>query len=250
MRYGSIYRGFERFIQVLKYGSLSTVVGVGEAGPGGASKGEQTRRAVLEAAILRFGREGFRATSVADVARDAGVGGTVPYAYFPNKEALFLAAIDEDAARLIDQAVPPALAEPVTGWPQELIRAAVAALEERPLARRILGGLEPEVTARVLEIPALEELRKTAAERLRADQACGKARPDMDPVATAGGVVTIMLSLLMSVVQVGVEVASLYGPGVAAVLEAATGPVEGPPAGEPITTPVEGPGRRPGSSPA
>lgn len=203
------------------------VRGAGVGGPGGgaSSKGEQTRRAVLEAAIGRFGREGYRATSVADVARDAGVGGTVPYAYFPNKEALFLAAIDEDAARLIDQAVPRALDEPVSGWPQKMIRAAVEALEQRPLARRILGGLEPEVTARVLEIPALEELRKTAAERLRADQACGRARPDMDPAATAGGVVTIMLSLLMSVVQVGVEVAAVYGDGVAAVLEAATTPV-------------------------
>ncbi len=196
--------------------------GGGGPGSGAGSKGEQTRRAVLEAAITRFGRDGFRATSVADVARDAGVGGTVPYAYFPNKEALFLAAVDEDAARLIDQAVPRALAEPVPGWPQELIRAAVEALDERPLARRILGGLEPEVTARVLEIPALEELRKSAAERLCADQAAGQARPDMDPVATAGGVVTIMLSLLMSVVQVGAGVAAVYGDGVAAVLEAAT----------------------------
>ena len=62
------------------------------------SKGEQTRRAILDAAIARFGREGYRATSVADIARDAGVGGTVAYAYFPSKEALFLAAIDEDAA--------------------------------------------------------------------------------------------------------------------------------------------------------
>ena len=46
----------------------------------------------LAAAIERFGRDGFRATSVADIARDAGVGGTVAYSYFPNKEALFLAA--------------------------------------------------------------------------------------------------------------------------------------------------------------
>ena len=66
-------------------------------------KGEQTRRAILDAAIARFGREGYRATSVADIARDAGVGGTVAYAYFPNKEALFLAAIDEDAAAVISE---------------------------------------------------------------------------------------------------------------------------------------------------
>ena len=62
------------------------------------TKGAQTRQAILEAAIARFGRDGYRATSVADIARDAGVGGTVAYAYFPDKEALFLAALDEDAA--------------------------------------------------------------------------------------------------------------------------------------------------------
>ena len=34
------------------------------------TKGAQTRRAILQAAIIRFGRDGFRATSVADIARD------------------------------------------------------------------------------------------------------------------------------------------------------------------------------------
>src|SRR3546814_11997860 len=63
-----------------------------------STKGEQTRRAILAAAIERFGREGYRATSVADIARDAGVGGTVAYAYFPNTETLFLEAFDEDAS--------------------------------------------------------------------------------------------------------------------------------------------------------
>src|SRR5271166_6916186 len=67
------------------------------------TKGAQTRRAILQAAITRFGRDGFRATSVADIARDAAVGGTVAYAYFPNKEALFLAAVDEDAAAVIEE---------------------------------------------------------------------------------------------------------------------------------------------------
>src|SRR2546423_1656768 len=62
------------------------------------AKGLQTRQAILDAAIARFGRDGYRATAVADIVRDAGVGGTVAYAYFPNKEALFLAAVDEDAA--------------------------------------------------------------------------------------------------------------------------------------------------------
>jgi AcrR family transcriptional regulator len=190
-----------------------------------ASKGEQTRKAILEAAIARFGREGYRATSVADIARDAGVGGTVAYAYFPSKEALFLAAVDHDAAGVIEEGLVHLLEDAaVDDWRQTLIFTLVAAVERHPLARRLLAGLEPEVTERVLEIPALTELRKACAERLRTEQAAGTVRADIDPVPLANGVVTIILSLLMSVVQLGQHAAVTYGPDVAAVFEAALAP--------------------------
>src|ERR1700689_185088 len=116
------------------------------------TKGEQTRRAILDAAIARFGREGYRSTSVADIARDASVGGTVAYAYFPNKEALFFAAVEEDAAGGIPEGLSAAFAETTPpGWWQNLVPPLVGALEGPPLARRLLAGLEPEVTGRVLE---------------------------------------------------------------------------------------------------
>src|SRR2546421_264852 len=113
-------------------------------------KGEQTREAILWAAIVRFGRDGYRSTAVADIARDAAVSGTLAYAYFPNKEALFLAAVDEDAA-------------------------------------------------------------------------AGLVRSDIDAAAIANGMVTIILSLLMSVVQLGGGAAGTYGSDVTAVFEAALG---------------------------
>ena len=186
------------------------------------SKGEQTRRNILDAAIARFGREGFRATSVADIARDAGVGGTVAYAYFPSKEALFLAAVDEDAAAVISEGVTDVVADPtVEAWRQTLVFTLVGSLDRHPLARRLLAGLEPEVTDRVLEIPALNELRKAVAERLRTEQAAGTVRHDVDPVGMANGIVAIMLSLLMSVVQLGADAAGPYATDVAAVFEAA-----------------------------
>jgi AcrR family transcriptional regulator len=193
-----------------------------------STKGAHTRRAVLDAAITRFGREGFRSTSVADIARDANVGGTVAYAYFSSKEALFLAAVDEDAAALIAEAVDPALFEPIEEWPQKLLLALIEALDHHPLARRLLAGLEPEVTPRVLDIPALAELRKASADRLRSDQAAGRARPDIDPEAAANGNVSIMLALLMAVVQIGPATTSQYVEDVAAVLKAAVNPLAPP----------------------
>ena len=192
------------------------------------AKGEQTRRAVLDAAIDRFGRDGYRATSVADIARDARVGGTVPYAYFADKEALFLAAVDEDAAGVIEEGLSHLLsgeAHP-RDWRSTLVFTLVDAVERHPLARRMLAGLEPDVTERVLLIPALEELRKACAERLRTEQAAGAVRADIDPVRVANGMVAIVLSLLMSVVQLGVSAASLYANDVAAVFEAALDPID------------------------
>ena len=188
------------------------------------TKGAQTRRAILEAAVARFGRDGYRATSVADIARDANVGGTVAYAYFPNKEALFLAAVDEDAAAVIEEGVASTLGPAGTDilrWHDVLLFTLVAAVERHPLAKRLLAGLEPEVTPRVLEMPALNELRKACTELLRAGQAAGTVRPDIDPAVVANGIIALMLSVLMSVTQLGSETAITYSHDVAAVFEAA-----------------------------
>lgn len=192
------------------------------ATPTTAAKGEQTRRAILDAAIARFGRDGYRTTSVADIARDADVGGTVTYAYFPNKEALFLAALDEDAAAVIHEGVTSVFDDrDAEAWRETLIFTLVDAVEQHPLARRVLAGLEPHATGRVLELPALAELRAAFAERLRAGQATGVVRADIDPVTVGGGAVVIIVSLLMSILQFGREGVDLYGGDVVAVFRAA-----------------------------
>jgi AcrR family transcriptional regulator len=188
------------------------------------TKGAQTRRAILDAAIARFGREGYGATSVADIARDASVGGTVAYAYFPNKEALFVAAVDEDAAAVIREGLSCVTDDPVADWRQMLVFTLVGAVEHHPLARRLLAGAEPGVADRLLEIPALAELRKACAERLRAEQVAGSVRDDIDPVSIANGVVAIILSLLMSVIQLGSSATTAYAADVAAVFKAALDP--------------------------
>ena len=203
-----------------------------------ATKGELTRQAILEAAIERFGRDGFRATSVADIARDADVGGTVAYTYFPNKEALFLAALDEDAAAVIQTGLSVIDDPHSPDWRTGLVFTLMNAVDEHPLAKRVLAGLEPDVTDRVLEIPALEELRKACAELLRAGQRDGSVRADIDPVSMGNGIVSVMLSLLMSVVQVGRNVALAYGADVAALISAAldTAPVRSSSATSPQVT--------------
>src|SRR5262249_24725914 len=155
--------------------------------------------------------------SVTDIARSARVGASVPYAYFADKEALFLAAVDEDAAGVIEEGCSRLLSDQHfdTDWRRTLIFTLVAAVERPPLAKRLLAGLEPHITERVLAIPALEELRKVVTERLRVEQAAGDVRADIDPATMAGGIVAIMLSLLMSVVQLGTETVAGYTDNVA-----------------------------------
>lgn len=198
------------------------------------SKGETTRRTILGAAIARFGRDGFRSASVAEIARDAGVSGTAAYAYFPNKEALFLAAVDEDAASVIREGVSslvdpsrPLVPRARDDWRSTLVFTLVDAVQRHPLARRLLAGLEPEVTARVIGTPALNELRVACAEQLRREQQAGLVRADVDPVVIARGIVAIMLSLLMSVVQLGADDMLEHADDVRAVFDAALSPPKG-----------------------
>jgi AcrR family transcriptional regulator len=189
------------------------------------TKGERTRQVVLDAAIARFGRDGYRDTALAAIARDARLSGTAAYAYFPSKEALFVAAVDEDAAAVIGEGLSTLDDDvDVDHWRETLIFALVAAVERHPLARRILGGLEPEFSVRLLTIPALEQLREACRERIRRQQAAGVVRGDIEAEPIANGLVAIVLSLLMSLVQTGTDPAALLGRDVAAVIEAALRP--------------------------
>jgi AcrR family transcriptional regulator len=189
------------------------------------TKGERTRQALLDAAIARFGRDGYRGTSVAEIARDARLSGTAAYVYFPNKEALFVAAVDEDAAAVVDEGLASLTdAVDLELWRGTLIFTLLSALDRHPLARRVLTGLEPDFTVRLITIPALEQLRKASGERIRAEQLAGQVRTDIDAQQIANGLVTIVLSLLMSLLQTGTDPAELLGVDVAAVVEAALSP--------------------------
>jgi AcrR family transcriptional regulator len=191
------------------------------------TKGDRTRQGVLDAAVLRFAREGYRGTSVADICRDAGLSTTASYPYFANKEAFFIAAVDEDVAGLIDDAVSlVTVEEEPDQWGLVMMRALVAHLDDHPLAGRILRGLEPDFTMRVLHIPALEELRKTVTELIREQQLTGQIRRDIEPGETANGMVVIVISLLMATMQIGAESTGfdLVAADVESVLHAATRP--------------------------
>jgi len=190
------------------------------------TKGARTRLALLQAAIERFARDGYRATSVAEIARAAQLSSTAAYVYFPNKEALFIAAVDEDASGVVNKGIGLILAaDQSQQWREDLLQTLLDALDDHPLARRVLGGLEPEFTVRLLDIPVLAELRKVYSDRLVAQQLAGDIRADIDPHRMAGGVLTIVLSMLMSLIQTGLDPTEPRVADVHAVFEAALAPL-------------------------
>jgi AcrR family transcriptional regulator len=167
------------------------------------TKGERTRRRLLEVAVRRFADDGYRATSVSAIAREAGVTQAAVYAYFDSKEALFEAAVDLDAASLIahaneelDDSLPLAVQIPV------LLLHLRQGVDQHRLARRVLAGQEPEVIGRVAHMPALQDITAMLADELRAAQEIDEVRLDVDVDELALGIETVVLSLLMSAVQV------------------------------------------------
>jgi len=198
---------------------MTTAGYAGKVAVGTTTRGAKTRQALLDAARERFARDGYRATSVADISRDAGVGGTTAFVHFENKEALFFAAVDDDLTSLFDELGVELVSLGPEGAVHERLLATVLALVERyPLARRLLAGLEPDVTERVLETESFAELRRAVAELLAEGQEAGDIRPDLSPEHLADGLVAVVVAVAMASVQIGPTVPDSFGPGLATVL--------------------------------
>ena len=202
---------------------------------GTPTKGERTRARVLEEAVRRFAADGYRSTSVAGVARAAGVTPAAVYAYFDGKEGLFDAAVDHDAAGLIREVLEEG------GWPQgeawvQVIPRLMAGVERHPLARRVLSGQEPDAVQRLLGIPALRDLEAKIADDLRLGQSLGLVRPDIDPGLVATGLESLVLALLIAIHTTSIGTGDeRRSQGVFAVLAAAIRPGGAPP--PPATSP-------------
>jgi AcrR family transcriptional regulator len=65
----------------------------------GTTKSEDTRERILEAAIQRFSKFGYRRTSINDVAEEAGLARATVYLYWRRKQDLFVAGLERFNAR-------------------------------------------------------------------------------------------------------------------------------------------------------
>ncbi len=188
------------------------------------TKGDRTRQRVLEIAVARFAANGYRHTSVSDIARDADLTPAAIYAYFAGKEALFQAAVDADASALIDESRAAIEGMPMREGLGLMVSVLLTRVTEHPLAARVLSGREPDVIDRLLELPSLHQLTEETVAGIEVAQAEGDIRRDIDARLTAQGLESIVLSLLMSSLQANVSSDAPRAIATRAVLDAALRP--------------------------
>ena len=115
-------------------------------------KAEQRRQLILQGAVELFAERGYEATSMADVARAAGVTPAVIYDHFPSKAALAIELLELHTRELLGF-VGRALQEAPDGATEQM-RAGVGAffayVEENRLTWRVLfrdPPVDPDVSA-------------------------------------------------------------------------------------------------------
>jgi len=140
----------------------------------------ETAQALQDAAMARFVKDGFEATTIEDIARDAGVSRRTFFRYFPTKEELILSQFEEMGTIIFDEI----RCRPKSEGPMLALRNGFRTLDVQDAAQRrrmdLLGWL-------IAETPALRGLMLLRQERWEAEIADRLAerlgKPHGDPVA-------------------------------------------------------------------
>ena len=147
-----------------------------------ATRKDLKRQRVLDAAKRRFGRFGIRATTMQDIAREADIAVGTIYQFFPDKDALILAWVDEHRQLMHAQFAAALRApRPADAKLREFVRLrfhTVRQMREEPAIA--------EITRAVLRLTpkAVPEMAQTAVGQLRLILEEGlrtKCLPSVDP---------------------------------------------------------------------
>ena len=161
---------------------------------------EERRTAILEAALRVWAKRGFDGTSVAEVAREAGLTKGTLYLYFPSKRSLLEEALRRYSLRPDVEA---GLAR-LRGQPLgDVVRGLVALTWRGLAARRELAGVllrelpnHPEEARRFLEQVVLP-LNRLLADYLREALPPGRAAR-LDPIVAARSLLGMVLTFFVS----------------------------------------------------
>ena len=167
------------------------------------SSSDLTARArIRDAAVARFGRDGFRAP-VRTIAEDAGVSAGLVIHHFGSKDAL-RAECDEHVLRVIREEKSAAIAEKS---PAETIGMLARVQEYAPLFAYIVRSL---MDGGAVAAHFVDGLMDDAADYLEAGEEAGTVRPSADPAGRARQVVATQVGLIVMA-----QLAAAAGHGVA-----------------------------------
>jgi AcrR family transcriptional regulator len=115
---------------------------------------DERRRQLLELSTELFARHSYAELSMADIAREAGISKALLYHYFPSKQELFVATLQEAAAEVGRRTEPDPALPPAEALAKSL-DAFLEWVEQNDLAYRKLmesAGSVPEVGALITEV--------------------------------------------------------------------------------------------------
>jgi AcrR family transcriptional regulator len=107
--------------------------------PGRTARGEQTRQRLYQVAISRIATRGWHATTLREIASEAGVSVGLLYRYFPSKRAVVLALYDELSAEYAARAA----SLPRGRWRDRFVFALRTSLDVLEPHRNTLSALVP-----------------------------------------------------------------------------------------------------------
>jgi AcrR family transcriptional regulator len=145
------------------------------------------RRQILEGAARCFIRNGFHATSMQDILREADLSAGAVYRYFPSKSAIVTAIAEEAVGEIIREIEEITTVEPAPPLEETMARVLkVADAQTRPNG---VARLAVQVWAESLRDPVLADfvadtyrrIRSLFVELARRAQAAGRIPADADP---------------------------------------------------------------------
>ena len=157
-------------------------------GSGRRRQGEQTKRAIIQAAIDLYAANGFRGTGLMAIGERAGVAHATVLYHYGSSQALLMAVLDERERRFIE-ATASAWAEPGLGVLRNLPQVARFHVAEPELAKLFAilqaENLEPHHDANDFFRQRRTDVRELLKVNLALAVAAGDARADLDVEAKA-----------------------------------------------------------------
>ena len=167
------------------------------------TKREERRQQILDAALRCFSRDGFHATTTADIVRESGLSQGALYLYFATKDDIVVAlADDRHQGEVFLNALAKSEQDPVAGL-MLLVELYGKTLGDQRRAdmRRvgIQGWAEALRNPRIHEsvVEGFSAVRAAIVELIERGQQAGQVRADVEPDAAARAMIAIFQGLVL-----------------------------------------------------